>query len=134
MRLSEAIREGAKLRPQARGAWFGFVNVWRINKPPKKENDPLFAVTGEVTIAIGSCALAAAGEGATLFGAELFGMSGIYESKLINAFPLLKKRVKSCPACGRNHTDLLTTAQRLNDAHGWKREQIADYIETLEVK
>ncbi len=108
MKLSEAIRAGAKLRPQSFVAFFGYVDDY----------------------ALGSCALGAAVEAVKGkpvpcevhyqlpdFIGETF--DGVY-------------RQVACPAEGcRKHqpTELLYMAMELNDSHHWTRERIAEWVE-----
>lgn len=37
-----------------------------------------------------------------------------------------------CPVCGLVRVDGVSTAPHLNDHHMWTREQIADWVETIE--
>jgi len=97
MKLHEAIRLGAMLRPQATHP-FG---VWN------------------------SCALQAAAE-ANGVAWRCFG----YVS-LRRIYPHLRVMDGSCPQCGAKHS-LLRVIWHLNDEHHWTREQIADWIETIE--
>lgn len=94
MRLSEAIRLGAMMRPQ---------------------------VFGEYYVDGGSCAMGAACEAAGVSGQQI----QRYEMQwpdIINA---------SCPAC-TGHRIWASTIVHLNDDHRWTREQIADWVQTIE--
>lgn len=99
LKLSEAIRLGAMLRPQARGGYF---------------------VKG------GSCAIGAA--------LEAIGMN----SKCLDAGPALSRwplarNVVPCPQCLDSGT-AWSMAAHLNDHHQWTREQIADWVATVEAQ
>lgn len=111
MRLSEAIRLGAMLRPQ------GFFDLWTVKA------DQLL---------IQSCALGAACDA---FGC---GYGHAYASRGLNHLPRdldqwLAGGPVDCPACPS-----FTMARRdamithLNDRHRWTREAIADWVATLE--
>lgn len=108
MRLSEAIKLGAMLRPQASGGralvrvrgWRGWVFDQQV---------------------LGTCALAAATEAV---GLQLW----------INAYdewPWMLGRFVSCPATGGNKSVSLIVME-LNDRHRWTRERIADWVATIE--
>jgi hypothetical protein len=105
MKLSEAIREGAKIRPQ----WFGaFFSGGDDNR---------------------SCALGAAMEGSEL---QLMGYGPLREQwpeLLTGTFPC-PAGCKNDWRCedGQTIEDLI---QHLNDACRWTREQIADHLESL---
>jgi hypothetical protein len=107
MALSAAIRRGSKLRPQGRLA---------------------LLYNGA------TCALGAAGEA---IGIKLYDESyryppeageGGYEQIHV-AFPILNKLYTKCHLCGRH----LNMIPHLNDDHFWTREQIADYVEGVEL-
>lgn len=102
MKLSEAIREGAKLRPQA---------------------------FGEYLKAGGTCALGAAYE--ALCVAEdrpvrTWFSEGIHPWETL----LLALMDGPCPACGYLHYE--NQIVHLNDTHKWTRERIADWVATQE--
>jgi hypothetical protein len=106
MKLSEAIRLGSMIRPQA----FGYI----------------FSNSG-------SCALGAVYEASGILAFDddvtLLEETG---QRLDQAFPLLKASV-SCPVamrCFRNGVG--ETIVHLNDWHRWTREQIADWVEQIE--
>jgi hypothetical protein len=109
MKLSEAIREGAKLRPQAFHAFF---------------------IDGR------SCALAAAIEVAAGRSLDEEGedITTLEVNRVIDEhFPLLWSEKNShCPACERDPGILRSTVEHLNDTHRWTREQIADWVEKVE--
>lgn len=108
MKLSEAIRLGAMMKPQ------GF----------------------EVLIADGrSCAIGAA---ADAIGANVDDSSGSMSAvppKLRTAFPLLSVCADSpCPSkdCGVIRCGVSSVIIHLNDTHRWTREEIADWVESRE--
>jgi hypothetical protein len=108
--LSEAIRLGAMLKPQ------GFDGYANKNT---------------------SCALAAAADacGIEPFVHPVDGQHIINYSAIMAKFPVLKTATK-CPVsdgrlCGESHVTQ-STIWHLNDTHRWTREQIADWVETLE--
>ncbi len=102
MKLSEAIRAGAKLRPQAFGKGFD---------------------------GVGTCAMGAAFEGMGLDPKSLdLEICQPIPEVLRELFP--PKSVRLCPVCGTQKA--LGVIVHLNDEHGWTREAIADYVETLE--
>lgn len=95
MKLSEAMRLGAMLGPQA-------FNATRANG---------------ATCALGA-ALSAIGRPAAVY---------IFAS---DYFPVCR-RVARHPVDG-DEACVLSVIRELNDFHGWTREQIADWVETLE--
>src|SRR4051812_25635936 len=115
MRLSEAIRLGSMLRPQA----FGY-----------------FYSSGK------SCAWGAAFEAMGLLDTSRSGNDCISKAALVSVRPLwrsISKVATDCPACGadwpvpRSHSrDAQGAIVHLNNDHRWTREQIADFIESLE--
>lgn len=99
MKLSEAIRLGAMLKPQGFGR----------------------ATTGPRATA--TCALGAA-----------YQASGSQHSwgSLCQHFPILSRlEWVECPECRVPHE---TPIPHLNDDHRWTREQIADWLETIEAQ
>jgi hypothetical protein len=113
MRLSEAIKLGAMLRPQRFG-------------PP----------SGRVPLALepASCALAAA--------TEAVGNESLNISRDSERWPILV-RLTACPACRQRapHDRLISDGApwplsiiivELNDQHRWTRERIAAWVATLE--
>lgn len=40
---------------------------------------------------------------------------------------------RACPVCGKERDTARVMALCLNDTHGWSREQIADWVETIEI-
>lgn len=108
MKLSQAIRNGAKLRPQARLAFF---------------------YAGK------SCALGAAYEG--YYGSTNTSMEEVADC-LSRRFPVLrlllnKSQVPSCiEGDGKDQYLLNNVVTTLNDYKGWTREQVADWVETFE--
>lgn len=97
MRLSEAMRLGAMLRPQAYGAF---------------------------TDGVGTCAFGAANEA---LGLDVNDSNG-YE------FEALISHKAKCPVvgCGCRRRIVATVVHHLNDEHYWTREQIADWVESIE--
>lgn len=95
MRLSEAMRLGSMLRPQAYGTSDG----------PQ-----------------GACALGAA--------LDAIGKTTNRYSTAANHFPVLCGEAPH-PISGET-LRVLTIVRVLNDEHRWTREQIADWVETLE--
>lgn len=107
MRLSEAIRLGAMLGPQERGGW----------------------VDGE-----GRCALAGAAQASGVAPAwdDCYFRYGVNYIGLTERYPLLTERVVS-PMRSAG-TSVESAIIHLNDHGGWTREQIADWVETLEAR
>jgi hypothetical protein len=107
MKLSKAIREGAKLRPQGFSNWFTFPNCEQIC----------------------SCALGAAYE--AIFQPKFksfFDTKKIKTFELENRFPELTRLVKT-PISGEIQW-LQNAIGELNDKHKWTRNQIADWVES----
>lgn len=102
MRLSEAIRLGAMLRPQVRYFFF--------------DRD-------------GSCALGAACEAISL---KEHDVMFYYGKGILEAFPILCARSVACPVCAATDTAFRIVGCHLNDKHEWTREAIADWVETIE--
>ena len=114
LKLSEAIRRGARLRPQARGDFFMF--VWDDHSD---------------VCELGSCALGAAFE-AAYPGEDVeeieraWGLADLSE-ELFEAFPVLREEQPALP--GAKPLSLFQKVSRLNDKDGWTREHIADWLE-----
>lgn len=110
MKLSEAIREGAKKRPQAFGAYF------------KRDNNDILC----------SCALGAAYENLR----DITRPQGLStEDYLIDSYPWLADDINErCPTedCSSLDADAkrLDVVAHLNDEHKWTREAIADWLES----
>lgn len=105
MRLSEAIRLGAMLRPQG-----------------TKSDSMLWWLDDRRT-----CAL-----GAALHAQGLREIEGIYAFHLIRmAHPWLDVIKPYCPNCSIQHL-AYEIIYHLNDGHQWTRERIADWVETIE--
>lgn len=105
MRLSEAIRIGAKLRPQTTAGEY-------------------------IEPHGGSCALGAAYE-AIADGDDV--LEDVCDDELEEAFPILRDSEPSvaCPSCANTvHMSPMGLIVHLNDTHKWTREQIADWVET----
>jgi hypothetical protein len=110
IRLSEAIREGAKIRPQS------FVSF--------------FEVMDGCTL--GSCALGAAVE--AVRGAPVPDHAVHYQlPDFIQDNFARVNEVVNCPieGCPHQPVELMYMIMELNDAHYWTREQIADWLESL---
>jgi hypothetical protein len=98
--LSEAIRLGAMLRPQA------------------------FGVDSD---GVGTCAFGAAREAIGHdMSLEFFLMERVFP--IVSSFPSV------CPACGKQTAIKASiVSEHLNDKHRWTREQIADWVESVEL-
>ncbi|HXJ11752.1 MAG TPA: hypothetical protein VNH19_05710 [Candidatus Limnocylindrales bacterium] len=107
MKLSEAIRLGAMLRPQ------GFHNY--------------FYHDGS-----GSCALGSAAEAAGLFNADNFEEHVNKSQTLTSAFPLLPQFVPHPHSAFRGRRMSLDTIVPCLNDNGWTRERIADWVQTIE--
>lgn len=101
MKLSDAIRLGAMLRPQVRGDYF---------------------------FAGGSCAMGAAAEACGIVSSRDPRLLAFEEKTRCDLALLL------CPACGAPSRTGTNVVIHLNDLHHWTREQIADWVETVEPK
>lgn len=112
MKLSEAIRLGAMLKPQTFGRISGPVDG------PRLPGDVL-----GLRFALGTCALGAAYDAGWLRQREDV---GVHDAPMY------------CPACGQwsyaDEVDALVNhiVMHLNDEHRWTREQIADWVESVE--
>lgn len=108
MRLSEAIRLGSMLKPQA----FDY-----------------YAFDG------GTCALGAAAEACSI-DARTVGQVDIARLSEQHEWSLEKFYEVPCPVCDVNHGDCddENVIAHLNDVHRWTRERIADWVETVENK
>ena len=109
MKLSEAIKNGAKIRPQCYGG--------------------LFQIDGSE---IKSCALGAALEGAGLYTPSEEEL--LASTTLFNAWPELGGGDCLCPSKRHPSDDteefhLEILIEHLNDTHRWTREQIAEWLE-----
>ena len=102
--FSEAIREGAKLRPQAFGAYFD----------------------GGTSCAVGAAHEAITGK------AEDSDAVALTEGSF--PYMQLCNNKATCPQCTAAIGSLLSTVTHLNDEHKWTRERIADWLETEEEK
>jgi len=117
MKLSEAIRLGAKLRPQCKSSFFSFEST------PKGVSCK------------GSCALGAAYEG--YYGTRGDGSPETISDSLSKRFPVLHRVVDEqlVPDCIKREHGLHlvnNVIASLNDYKGWTREQIADWVEGIE--
>lgn len=96
MKLSEAIRLGAMLKPQGFGHGSGYPH------------------------ASATCALGAAYEASDC---------GAGWASLEKRFPVVNALPLKCPTCGKANPGMVP---HLNDDHRWTREQIADWVESIE--
>jgi hypothetical protein len=109
LRLSEAIRLGAMLRPQFFGASSGTLPDGRV----------------------GTCAMGAALE-AIGFGPKEF---CVIRPPMLEPWTDFALQEERCPVvdCAKPNT-ISGVAAHLNDAHKWTREAIADWVEQMEAK
>lgn len=111
MKLSEAIRLGATLRPKCKDEFFKVVDDW----------------TGE----IGSCALGAAHE--ATFGFDRYESSAYSLQKV---YPILLEEAEYPCTCNVAASlpvfKIPLVITHLNDVHGMSREEIADWVELEE--
>ena len=99
MKLSEAIRLGAMLRPQTFASFFG--------------DD-------------GSCAIGAASEAAGLRVGRAVDVDGL--RKMWAPIWAIKAQ---CPVCDKRR-GVASIIGHINDDHRWTRDQIADWVESIE--
>ena len=113
MKLHEAIRLGAMVKPQGRGAFY-------------TPNGTCAA--GAALDAIGRLDTTACAPNAATSVAQIF--------LLRECFPILANLPNFCPACERPFSGGWGFAEmqlaHLNDIHRWTREQIADWVQTIE--
>lgn len=105
LRLSEAMRLGAMLKPQA----FGVFHSWRSQ---------------------GTCAQGAALDavGELMFYA---GAAFAMKMAMYRLFPILRCSGE-CPGCQKHFEKLRHVVRHLNNDHRWSRERIADWVSTIE--
>lgn len=114
-RLSEAIRAGAKLHPQCFGKLF-LADRHPIGEQP-------WRIGGQI---VATCALGAASEA---LGEDLLQLQ---EDNLHLHYPWGTDYV-NCPTCTAAHAGpVFSIIAHLNDFHKWTREQIADWIESID--
>lgn len=131
MKLSEAIREGAKKREQCFGTIFASQWEDTVDGPPKM-------------IECKSCAWGAALEGAGLvnpatddldpdYDEYLEKFDGLMEAHLIDSYGTFGQVSCPEPACelADHQYDIPYMVEKLNDMHHWTREQIASWLEGL---
>lgn len=106
MTLSDAIRLGSTLAPPSR---------------PRK-----WTFTGQDFN--GACALRAAG---LAIGRDVH--DPWTADQLSEVWPILRMAVH-CPACDAPLASLSAIVMGLHDSHGWSREQIAAWVETVEAQ
>lgn len=134
--LSEAIRSGAKIRPQAYYNYFEAVPT--NSREFQKYRDFGFLPKSLSTCRLGSCVMGAAYEGAF---AEVKKIYDGAKDELEERFPELKRMMKDIgkfwpSPCGCNiefffsYADLHDFAVHLNAQHKWKREKIADFLQS----
>ena len=108
MKLSEAIRLGAMLRPQTKVGYF-------VNK--------------------GSCAIGAAAEAVEASGFDRVGSSWRVVRLVADRWPwLMRIDLRSYVACTLTQQSRHDQIAHLNDGHGWTRERIADWVATIETQ
>ena len=115
MELSEAIRAGAKLRPQGFGDFRTTYRRWPWSPPEVR-----------------TCALGAAYEAV---GHETIGGHPVLEHRVLvpeDWRRLLSGRV-ACPQCGAQGV-VFSVVTHLNDTHRWTREHTAAWVRHLERK
>lgn len=105
MKLSEAIRLGAMLRPQ----WFGEFN---------------FRTDGNTSCAL-QAALESIGRGKCL---------PRMHDEAEEVWPWIKEQVVQCPVCTEDIVRDVSCiiGVHLNDRHRWTRDRIADWVATIE--
>jgi hypothetical protein len=114
MKLSEAIERGARLRPQAFGAYF----------------------TGNTRADACSCVIGAAYE--ATFAEMSLAHDGVVNDfeRLVARYPLLGRDEKIfCPECAGadvKRENLCNLLIHLNDDHKWTREEVAGYVRSFE--
>lgn len=112
MRLSEAMRLGAMLHPQCFGALTDFRGTCALGAAVAAANCP---VVGR-----------AAGTESTRSGDR-----SDLAVQVPNEWGAVLAAVCDCPDCGSSRSGHRLIAH-LNDDHRWTREQIADWVETIE--
>lgn len=111
--FSQAIREGAKIRPQRFLA--------------------LIADRRTCAIGAGLEAMGSVSGDYDLMGFSCLDDGGITDQDLYAVYPYLEKTIVRCPrACHKD--SLFKLIVHLNDGHRWTREAIADWLETEEEK
>ena len=110
MKLSEAIRLGAMMRPQCQGG--------------KDDGVSACALLG-ASLAVGIDSIHS----------ENFGYRSVAYADLEVRFPVMRQPA-ACPDCAdvwwRNCAAAMHVIWHLNDHHQWTREQIADWVEQIE--
>ncbi len=107
MKLSEAIRLGAMLRPQAFFRLFDRGNG-------------------------GTCAMGAAADAIGALDHQLNCYTSDFKSKRPNEWRSLFGVNPLCPTCAMTHGSVCEVIVCLNNDQRWSREQIADWVETVE--
>lgn len=116
MRLSEAIRLGAMIRPQAYGTYFD---------------------------GAGTCANGAALEALGILDVKSYANTYECQYRLVKAFQKtdvyagfrkIYHHMKACPECGATFSEFgrVDAIVHLNNDHRWTRERIADWVESIE--
>ncbi len=105
MRLSEAIRLGAMLRPH--GSNSDSMRWWVDHRP--------------------TCAL-----GAALHAQGIAAISGDGYSEIKKAHSWIDTESALCPSCPQYIQSPMRVIYHLNDIHKWTRERIADWVATIE--
>lgn len=151
MKLSEAIRAGAKLRPQAFGsvAYVAWLRRYRpvglsvVHSPEASELPPKFDAFEDVP-EVRTCAFGAALEAVGALRVQT-SVGRHYEvhidgkTSALERFPLLGEQVEELPCgCPQVWGDCRETVgsviPHLNDTHKWRRETIAQWVAWLERK
>lgn len=124
MTFAEAIRLGSVLRPQAFGDTFGTKKRW-FRKPVQTS-----CALGAAIEAAGVQFLPDTGSGTNIpvRGAVSTGMAWMFppEWNFTSAHEL-------CPVCRVNST-IIGLVEHLNDYHKWSRQDIAEWVEPVEVR
>lgn len=133
MRLSEAIRLGGMLHPQCVGKFFGDRERTAVTPLDRSQIRETCALGGAWLVAGGS----SHDEVITETRSSPRGFARAGQRVTILDYPAEWMRVLSavvlCPeiTCP-GHGPLDGAIQHLNDDHRWTREQIADFVETIE--
>lgn len=123
LKLSEAIRLGALMKPQHHNRDEFFVVV----PAPVKPGDILHLSENQEC----SCVMGAAIDAAGLEhgdGGPIDAQKGWPRPWR----PVLHLQEEPCPECGRRHGCVYDILIRLNDDHRWTRERIADWVAGIE--
>lgn len=125
MKLSEAIRAGAKLHPQGRGGFVSHVRRFFGFGPKVKAICALMAAyeaAGVPTIYTGSDRSE---------GIERGEAKGDFAYAVSDEWWEILNTAWTCPVCLQSGV-VGEQIPHLNDDHGWTREKIADWVEAIE--